>query len=186
MGLHQAFPDAEIIGVDIRPQPRYPFTFVQGDALEFDLTGFDFVWASPPCQRWSTATKWQHGGVGGQHKAHPDLLTPTLLKLRAQRAPWCVENVMGAPMAATVMLCGSMFGLRVLRHRRFVTSWTTLSLLPACNHSDFLPFMHKGERAFADAMGCTWMNKTEARQAIPPAYSRYLAQFIPLPVEEAA
>lgn len=170
MGLHRAFPDAEIVGVDIRPQKNYPFTFVQGDALEFDLSGFDFVWASPPCQRYAAVTRWR-----GKASDHPDLLPLVLRKLAAVSVPWVVENVLGAPMPATVLLCGSMFGLKVRRHRRFVTSWSALSLQPGCDHRGLLPFMHKGERAYADALDCGWMTSVEAREAIPPAFSHYLA-----------
>ena len=55
MGLHRAFPDATIIGVDINKQPRYPFEFVQGDAMTYPLEGADLVWASPPCQLFTSA-----------------------------------------------------------------------------------------------------------------------------------
>lgn len=71
MGYHRAFPDAEIVGVDINPQPHYPFTFVQGDAMTYPLDGFDFIHASPPCQRWSDLAKRN----GNAHE-WPDLITP--------------------------------------------------------------------------------------------------------------
>lgn len=175
MGLHQAFPDAEIVGVDIKPQPRYPFTFVLGDALEFDLTGFDFVWASPPCQRYAPVTRWR-----GKAESHPDLLMPVSMKLAASLLPHIIENVPQAPVLGTTLLCGSMFGLRIRRHRAFRLSWCELTLQPPCDHRGLLPFEHKQEREYANAMGCEWMSSHEAREAIPPAYSRYLAQFIPL------
>jgi hypothetical protein len=72
-------------------------------------------------------------------------------------------------------LCGSMFGINVRRHRAFEVSWGWNGLLPPHHHhAGLLPFEHKGERAYADAMGCTWMNKTEGRQAIPPAYTEFI------------
>ena len=88
--------------------------------------------------------------------------------------PWLVENVPEAPLRRDVLLCGSMFGLRIRRHRAFQVSWPFFALLPDCQHGGVLPFAHKGERAYADAMECRWMNKTEAREAIPPAYTRFL------------
>lgn len=162
----------EVVGVDIDPQKNYPFEFRQADAMSYPLDGFDLIHASPPCQRYSQATKWR-----GTPEDHPDLLQPTIDRLMASGTPWIVENVPGAPMTPDVILCGSMFGLKVRRHRLFRTSLVNhLWLTPKCNHQGLLAFMHKGERAYADAMGCTWMTAVEAREAIPPAYTEFLGR----------
>lgn len=161
-----------VTGVDRTPQPRYPGTFVQADALEYLAQhGGDYaaISASPPCQHYANVTRWQ-----GKQDDHPDLLPATIAMLQQIGIPWIVENVPEAPLRQDVLLCGSMFGLRIKRHRVFMVSWPLYSLLPDCQHEGLLPFMHKGERAYADAMGCHWMNKTEAREAIPPAYTAWL------------
>lgn len=163
----------EVVGVDIRPQKNYPFEFHQADALTFPLGGFDAIHASPPCQRWANVTRWR-----GHKDDHPDLLSPILQRLVESGLPWVVENVPEAPMRRDLLLCGSMFGLNIKRHRQFQTSWPTFFLLPPCHHDRLLPFMHKGERAFADAMGCTWMTNLEAREAIPPVYTTLIGQFL--------
>lgn len=208
MGLHQAFPDAEIIGVDIRPQRRYPFTFVQGDALEFDLTGFDFVWASPPCQEHSaiktSAARTRTSAV----PAHfADIILPLRRKLLAWGGQWIMENVVGAPLFYSAQLCGLQFGLRVYRHRRFEAPFMLLApahlrhVLPAISarHKSGLSRKeaYMAGIAFASVtgnvgsyagpgMGIDWMTGDELSESVPPAYSRYLAQFIPLPLEKVA
>jgi len=188
MGLHQAWPDAEIVGVDIKPQPRYPFTFVQADAMTYPLEGFDFIWASPPCQAWSSM---QRANV--MRKDHPQLINTTRSRLAASGVAWTIENVPEAPLLNPVTLCGLSFGLRVLRHRNFESSFPILPLahkkhqrqpkVRGKTSQDYLDGLaHIGFTtgsniaAFRDAMGCPWMTTTEARQAIPPAYSRYIAE----------
>ena len=118
MGYHRA--GFDVVGVDNVPQPRYPFEFVLGDALDssMDVTTFDAIHASPPCQRF-TALKVMHNA-----KEHPDMLTPCREMLRATGLPYVIENVPGAPMEDPVTLCGTMFGLGVhdaelWRHRLF-------------------------------------------------------------------
>jgi DNA (cytosine-5)-methyltransferase 1 len=109
-----------VTGVDIAEQPRYPFRFVRGNALEVDLDGFDFVWASPPCQTHSTATR--------DKSSHADLIPAVREKLRAWGGPYVIENVAAArrKLHAPVMMCGQMFGLRVARHRFFECSFPVL------------------------------------------------------------
>jgi C-5 cytosine-specific DNA methylase len=109
LGIRQAFDAAgkrvEIVGVDIKPRPRYPFRFVLGDALEHARRAgeFDFVWASPPCQRYSVATPQ------AARRRHPDLMARTRDLLLAAGVPFLIENVPGAPLIDPVVLCGSMF-----------------------------------------------------------------------------
>lgn len=184
MGLHRA--GFDVTGVDIEPQPHYPFTFVQGDALAANLDGFDFVWASPPCQRFSMYSRNL-----GTSENFPDLIEPMRQKLTAWGGDWVIENVVGAPLRANAMLCGTMFGLKVLRHRLFETSFPTPALTLSCRHQgDEIPVYGNGtpqwhreklgrnigvaeQRA---AMGIDWMTRDELTQAIPPAYSEYLAR----------
>ena len=115
----------EIVGVDIHPQPSYPYDFLQADAL-FELPdiidGFDAVHASPPCQA-HTRAKHLRKAQGGESK-YADLLTPTLRVLRREEdIPWVVENVPGAPgMENAVVECGSAYGLGVRRHRLFLSN----------------------------------------------------------------
>jgi DNA (cytosine-5)-methyltransferase 1 len=130
MGLHRA--GFDVVGVDIRPQPHYPFPFMRADALRppVDLRTFDFVWASPPCQ---AHTPLRH--VTG--RSYADVIPETRAQLRASGVPYCIENVPGAPLFGTVMLCGTMFGLGVRdaelrRHRWFETNF--LLLQPECRH----------------------------------------------------
>lgn len=173
-----------ITGVDIVPQPHYPFDFLQADALEYLAAhgqAYDAIHASPPCQRYAPVTRWR-----GTPDAHPDLLQPTLTALQWYAVPWVVENVPGAPMPRALCLCGSMFGLPIKRHRLFAVSWPFFALLPVCTHRNLLPFAHKAERQYADAMGCPWMTKREAREAIPPAYTRYLGTHLLRRITDAA
>lgn len=167
-----------VVGVDKEDQPNYcGDEFVKADALDHPLTGFHAVHASPTCQHRARVTDWR-----GSRESHPDTLTPMLARLRAAGVPYVVENV---PEAADVLrpdflLCGTQFGLHVRRHRIFERGfWDGYELLPRCTcyrRPGLVPFEHKDERAFADAMGCTWMTAREGRQAIPPAYTRFIGE----------
>lgn len=169
MGYHRA--GFDIVGVDIKAQPRYPFTFIQADAMAFPVDGFDAIHASPPCQAYASVTSWR-----GQRSNHPDLIEDTRARLVGAAVPWVMENVPEAPMRPDLLLCGSHFGLMVRRHRIFETDPCLFALTPPCRHSGLLPFMHKQERAYADALGCSWMSSREARQAIPPAYTQHIGE----------
>ena len=112
----------EVVGVDLKPQPRYPFEFHQADAMTFPFTGFDAIHASPPCQGYSIMRNlpWL------RDKDYPLLIEPTRERLIASGLPWVIENVMGAQRKANMQagfLCGQMFGIPVLRHRLFQTSF---------------------------------------------------------------
>lgn len=181
----------DVVGVDKYPMPNYPFTFHQADALEYlaaittsgEIEKYALVHASWPCQAFANVTQWR-----GSHADHEDLLTPGRELMTASGRPGVIENVPEAPLRPDYLLCGSQFGLRVRRHRSFETSWGGGGdLLPPCwHHKGLLPFMHKGERAYADAMGCTWMSNTEARQAVPPAYSEWIGrQFLTMAAENS-
>ena len=118
VGYHRA--GFDVTGVDARPQPSYPFAFVQADALAYlgeHGREYDAVHASPPCQRYSIARR-----IHGNGETHPDLLEPTRAALVSNGRPWIIENVPGAPVRFPVLLCGLMFGLRVFRHRLFESS----------------------------------------------------------------
>ena len=185
MGLHRAGYD--VTGVDIRPQKNYPFTFVQGDAMNppFDIGGFDLVWASPPCQ--------DHVRSPGPAPKHGTgyMLDGIRQMLLGTKTAWVIENVPGAPMRIDYRLCGCQFGLSKLRRQRwFETSWRGFSLIPPCRHTEpaisvtgtgtptgtwkiygSLPLS-----AFREAMGIDWMSRAELSQAIPPAYSEFIAR----------
>ena len=183
MGYHRA--GFDVVGVDIRPQPRYPFEFHQGDAMTWPLDGFDAIHASPPCQAYSVASNCRPG----LRDEHPDLLAPTRARLEASGAWWVIENVPGAPMRTDYRLCGCMFGLRtaqrqLIRERWFETSWRGFDLRPACYHTaPAITISTKGQpnrsgsKAEAiETMGIDWMDGRERGLAIPPAYTEYIGQ----------
>jgi DNA (cytosine-5)-methyltransferase 1 len=193
VGYHRAgFTD--IVGVDIRPQPRYPFAFVQGDALEYVAAHgreFDAIHASPPCQRYSVATK-----VQGRSGSHPDSVPPCRELLDASGKPWVMENVVGAPLLNAIELCGTMFGLQVFRHRLFESN--VFLFQPAHRKHRGTTNSHRwGKHRYDDmsggyltvcgggnckvatarkAMGIGWMTKAELNQAIPPAYTEFVGK----------
>lgn len=173
----------EVVGVDIKFQPNYQYQFIQEDALDTDLNGYDFVWASPPCQAFTLAQRIQK-------REHPDLVGVIREKLKTWGGPYVIENVVGAPLIDPVMLCGAMFDLQVYRHRLFECSFPiTQPYHPkhtAKNAKMGRPpkegeFMHvvgnfSGVKNARKAMGIGWMSRDELREAIPPAYSFYLAK----------
>lgn len=208
-GYHRAGFD-EIVGVDIKPQPRYPFQFVQADALEFVKSfgpSFDAIHASPPCQRYSAGTR-----VNGTAHLHPDLVGPVRDALRNVGKPYAIENVIGAPLTRPLELCGSQFGLRgdvyvLRRHRLFELSVSSFSLLPPCVHQGAVIGVYGDhgrdrrrpagtERGFqlsnetarreaSAAMDIHWMNWRELSQAIPPAYTEYIGRQLLAHLQEA-
>ena len=185
MGYHRA--GFDVTGVDIRPQPRYPFEFVQADALDYlataNLSSFDAIHASPPCQRYVRSGMFDHSN-------HPDLLPPTREALAETGLPGLIENVPGAPMRADLKLCGCMFGLKVKRERWFETSWGAFDMRPPCYHPEPVVGVYghpRGRRSkqgkpwgwgnysdWVTAMGIDWMRGEELAQAIPPAYTEYI------------
>lgn len=193
MGLHRA--GFEVVGVDINPQPRYPFEFHQADALTFPLDGFDLIWASPPCQAYTSAAPLQK-------KDHPRLIEPVRRRLLASGAPYVIENVPGAPLVNPVTLCGRTFGLNVKRHRLFEASFPMLTApCPKGHPGDWLivfgwsalrrskgagtgPKKDRGKTKghsvphaeACAAMGIDWMNRRELSESIPPAYAEFVGR----------
>lgn len=178
MGLHRA--GFEVTGIDIKPQPRYPFRFIQADALKppVRLSDFDLVWASPPCQHYSRATAWR-----GKRSDHPDLIAPVRASLLEAGVPFIIENVEDARhrLNDPTMLCGTAFGLGLRRHRYFETSFPMPMLATPCAHrSGDASFDHgkkQPESAYRAALECDWMTVLEARQSIPPVYAEHIGKY---------
>lgn len=204
MGLYRA--GFDVTGVDLNPQPRYPFKFIQGSALEADVTGYDLIWASPPCQAFTLAN---HRDRTEGRSNHQNLIPETRSLLQQSGSPYIIENVCQAPLESPVMLCGVMFGLGVFRHRNFETSFPVcqpahpkhlrrigdarmFSVAGASGRwkswGTVIRDVSKGTIAeWRVAMGIDWMTGKEITQAIPPAYSEFLArQFLQQSAQKAA
>lgn len=192
-GYHRA--GFNVVGVDARPQPRYPFEFVQADAMTYPLDGFDAVHASPPCQDHSPLRS-----VAGEHGTGW-MLAAIRERLRASGLPFVLENVEAADMPGALVLCGTEFGLAaggrwLRRHRRFESNVFLLGAggcqcpktMPptgvygelsrndrAVRHSKRGDVMWRAGVATArDLLDCHWMDGPELSQAIPPAYTEFI------------
>jgi DNA (cytosine-5)-methyltransferase 1 len=183
----------EVVGVDINPQPHYPFEFRQADATSFPLDGFDVIHASPPCQRYSAICK----GMGITDDK-PDLVDWTRVRLLTSGVPYVIENVVGSPLENPIRLCGSMFGLTTkgglwLRRHRLFESNVPLPQ-PKCQHPRGLSIGVYGNgtnrwhrdllgrnittEEQREAMGIDWMPRKYLTQAIPPAYTEWIGKQI--------
>lgn len=205
----------EVVGVDIKPQPRYPFAFIQGDALTYPLDGFDVIHASPPCQAYSIMRNlpWL------KDREYWDSVPPTRARLVSGSVPWVIENVQGAPLDG-ITLCGTMFGLRqpngapVYRHRLFESSFFMLAPGHPKHHEAAVPGNMLGRRqdrmsgipgswkssgidrggvghsgttkAWGAAVGIDWMDREGLSQAIPPAYTEWIGTQLMASLRRAA
>lgn len=188
----------EVTGVDIEPQKRYPFRFIQADALEYlkkHWMEYDVIAASPPCQDYSL-TKSIHN-KNPNRKVYPRLIEPLRELLLTSSKPYIIENVPQAPLINPIVLCGTMFPeLRVYRHRHFESNLPLLPHPNKCNHVYSMPplmgmyhtldkhefitcvghnFQAKSGRI---AMGIEWMTRDELAEAIPPAYTEFIGRQI--------
>lgn len=203
-GCAKGYHDAgfEVVGVDIVPQPHYPYEFHQADALTYPLDGFDVIHASPPCQEYSRSRHIRDATAPDiQHK--PMLIQKIRQRLEASRSLWVIENVEDAPLPEALELCGSMFGLNTRRHRWFSSSILLFAPGP-CRHTpgfinpvggkvrgygnlahptrtyvDNTGRTRKAEGMYRKEVGCRamgieWMTIAELSQAIPPAYTRWI------------
>jgi len=189
MGYHRA--GFDVVGVDIAPQPHYPFEFHQADAMtvlsdladkgcaitalgsELHLADFDAIHASPPCQTYSSITH-TNGGQANRDN-HPDLVDPVRSELQRIGLPWVMENVEGAPMSDVLMLCGSMFDLGLhparkvylKRHRLFEASLFLWPPAP-CAHTGraLAVYGHTGGQSRRDGGGAAFGSKSEWMDAM--------------------
>jgi DNA (cytosine-5)-methyltransferase 1 len=184
----------EVTGIDIEPMPNYPFKFVRMDALEYVAEhgkAFNVIHASPPCQGYSVMAH-------ATGREAPRLIPATREALRATGRPYVIENVELAhrEMRNYVTLCGTMFGLKIRRHRLFEMSPAYYGLLPPCacqngvKRGQLVGQMLSGKVAPGraprpgiytesdrrEAIGVPWMTTMEARQAVPPAYTEFIGQ----------
>ncbi|MFF5854338.1 SAM-dependent methyltransferase [Streptomyces sp. NPDC012751] len=187
-GAAKGYADAgfDVTGVDKAPQPRYPFRFVQADAIAFVLehgAEFDFIHGSPPCQHDSDCQRIQG-------REHPDLIAPTRAALETTGRPWVMENVGGAvpKLRGPVMLCGQMFGLANYRHRFFEPGGGfhldqpghPAHTVPQAKMGRPVPPGHYGQFVgnfssvplAREVLGVPWMN----RECIPPAYAEHIGR----------
>ncbi|MGW4395532.1 DNA methylase [Amycolatopsis nivea] len=196
LGYHQA--GFDVTGVDLAPQPSYPFTFHQGDAIAFIRAHgheFDLIALSPPCQHYSPLNAYNHHD-------YPDLIAPARDAVLATGRPYVIENVEAArpELRDPILLCGPMFGLNLYRHRLFesnlpITAPEHAPHGPLCVRNGYLPTperpymsIHGGRHSRAwqhracHEMGLPHLAETgdikrgirEISEAIPPAYTRHL------------
>ena len=188
MGYYRA--GFDVTGIDIKPQKRYPFRFILGDALEYleeHWREYDVIAASPPCQKWCNHNK------NNGHKNYPDLITPLRDLLTAIGKPYIIENVPKAPLMNPIMLCGAMFNLKVYRHRMFESNLfikapthylhndntpqaghggiSNKGFISVSGHFSNVPYAQK-------AMDINWMGQEGLREAIPPAYTEFIGRQI--------
>lgn len=189
MGYHRA--GFDVVGVDNRPMPRYPFEFILADALEYCAAygrEYDAIHASPPCQEYSNSRNL----LTSQYQM---LIGETRTTLIDTGRPYVIENVPGAPLVNPTLLCGLMFGIKTYRHRIFETSFPMPFELHAPHHAEqdkhygnnrkreYVSFIghsqYRGqtERACA-AMGIDWMIGEELAEAIPPVYTEYIGRYL--------
>lgn len=197
MGYHRA--GFDVVGVDIDPQPRYPFEFIQADAVEI-LGDLDFirrfaaVHASPPCQAHSNAQRIQQ-------REHPALIGPTRDALETAGLPYVIENVVGAPLIDPVELCGCMFsGLNVYRPRLFEATFpiaapahaehaepqVKMGRPPRPGHRMHVVGNFSGVAVAREAMEMPWATRDGLREAIPPAYTEFIGGQLLAHLGEAA
>jgi DNA (cytosine-5)-methyltransferase 1 len=184
----------EVIGVDINPQPNYPYRFHQADALMMSLAeyrrGFAFVHASPPCQHSAAITKGTN-----QHRQHlhPNLYPQTKALLERIGLPYALENPDSRP---DVVLCGEMFGLGVLRHRNLELGGWSTARPKHPKHRGYVRGMRHGvwrEGPYVavygkgggkatvpeaqKAMGIDWTDRHEELvEMLPPAYTEWIGR----------
>lgn len=188
----------DVTGVDIKPMPNNPHTFIQADALEYVAAHgheYDAIHASPPCQAHIKGLGAVNKALGRTSK-HRDLIAQTRDLLLSIGKPYVIENVVGAPLLNGITLCGSSFGLAVRRHRRFESSillfgrpcehwrqneakyWT--SWRPGGEQRRATVVQVYGQAAekhlWPEAMGIDWMTYDELAQAIPPAYTEFIGR----------
>lgn len=194
----------EVVGVDIVQQPHYPFTFVQMDALEFlrtqDLSEFDAIHASPPCQRYSRCKALAEARNRGHYGDHPDMIPITREYLQKTGKPYVIENVVGADLKNPISLSGTQFDYLYTQRKRLFESNISLK------EPDRKPIKKKtpsagwgfGEDGFISICGSggvrgmnsrqiplywgfalggiDWMNREELAEAIPPAYTEFIGK----------
>ena len=187
MGYYKA--GCVVTGIDIMNQQKYPFEFIQNDAIDYLLnhySEYDFIHASPPCQGYSHLTP-------KEHRLKYKKLIPELRSILMMTGkPYCIENVSGAKkeLINPVMLCGSMFGLRTQRHRYFESSFC-FEAPRKCDHSEMPLLVTTASKASREkrermgikpktvknapiAYGITWMDFSGLKECIPPAYTEYI------------
>ena len=187
-GASKGYADAgfEVVGVDINPQPNYPYEFIQGDwrdALDRFGDTFDAVHASPPCQGYSAMSTCRPGLAD----KYPRLIEPVRAALTDLGVPYVIENVEGAPLVNPTILCGFMFGRELYRHRLFETSfplplivhpehtmraskaghWEPGTVMSVAGH--IAPIAHA-----RSIMGIDWTTREELAEAIPPYYTEWV------------
>lgn len=176
----------DVTGVDIDPQPRYPFRFHQTDALKFLLEHhdeFDAFHASPPCQAFTNAQK-----IRGNE--HADFIAATRSAFELIGKPYVIENVPGAPVRADLELCGTTFGLHTYRHRLFESNVPlvqpehrehtapTVKMGRAVTEGDWYHAVgnFSGVDYIRRDLGVPWMTRDGIRECIPPAYTGHIGE----------
>jgi DNA (cytosine-5)-methyltransferase 1 len=206
MGYHRA--GFEVVGVDINPQPNYPFEFWDGDAMDIlrtqedDLPGlwkyfghFDAIHASPPCQHYSYMSACRPGLAD----KYPALIEPIRKLMVDSGLPYVIENVPGAPLINPITLCGFMFGHELYRHRLFESNialtqlehpkhivpaskaghWRQGTVMSVAGH--FSPINHARQ-----IMDIDWMTRDEMAEAIPPYYTQFIGSELMMALKAAA
>ena len=186
MGYHRA--GFEVVGVDIKPQPHFPFEFHQADALTYPLDGFDAYHASPPCQLWAQ-------GFNQYRDTYPDLIKPIRERLEASKKPYVIENVPRSPLRQDLVICGCQLGLKHIRRKRvFEMNFPPPNGLSKEHNHSYMSISVTGTGTptgtwkawgrplklyeFRDAMGIEWMARKELSEAIPPAYTEYIGGYL--------
>lgn len=194
MGLKRAGFDI-VIGVDTFVPKDYPFQSIEADALSLSLSfirRFDFIWASPPCLEYTCINKCLNTKKKG---TYPKLIEPTRNLLDSVGIPYCIENVPGAPLNKSIMLCGEMFRKNFIRHRYFEVSGAFIlqpphrphrglmrdgyyvSIMNGCMKRRGIPY-HSTDM-LREAFEVPWItNRRRVTQVVPPCYSEFIGREI--------